>query len=191
MNRLVQFHQRFVGRPRPSRVRQVLGPMVRLQTERTEFVVELDGRPLAEVCDDTVTADGAAEPVSVFREIEIEIVDEEPRDAAVAAMLDRLRTAGCRDDEAPVPKAIRALGPRAFDPPDVVMPKVGKHATVDRLVRNSLARSVTQLIGQHAKVCVGDEPEDLHQFRVRQSPASLRSPNVRTPSRTSPHDVAS
>jgi CHAD domain-containing protein len=149
---------------------QVLGPVVRLQTERTEFVVQLDGHPIAKLCDDTVVADGASEPVTVFREIELELVDSDcppgAASGAFAAILSRLRNGGCKDDEAPVPKVFRALGPRAFDPPDVVIPKVGKHATVGALVRNSLARSVTQLVGQHAKVCVGDNPEDLHQFRV-------------------------
>ena len=145
---------------------QALGPVVRLQTERTQFVVELGGRPLAKLCDDTVVADRAAEPITVFREIEVELVGTEPAPAAVSAIIARLRGAGCKDDEAPVPKAIRALGPRTFDPPDVTIPKVGKHATVGGLVRNSLAKSVNQLIGQHAKVCVGDDPEDLHQFRV-------------------------
>jgi CHAD domain-containing protein len=146
--------------------KQSLGPVVRLQTERTQFVVELDGRPLAMLCDDTVIADGAAEPISVFREIEVELVDTATAPAAIAAVIARLRASGCKDDEAPVPKAIRALGPRAFDPPDVTIPKVRKHATTGLLVRQALAKSVTQLIGQHAKVCLGDDPEDLHQFRV-------------------------
>jgi CHAD domain-containing protein len=145
---------------------QTLGPVVRLQTERVQFVVELDGRPLATVCDDTVIADGAAEPISVFREIEVELVGSSSAPAAVSAIISRLRAAGCKDDEAPVPKAIRALGPRAFDPPDVTIPKVRKHATAGVLVRYVLAKSVTQLIGQHAKVCLGNDPEDLHQFRV-------------------------
>ena len=109
---------------------QTLGPVVRLQTERTQFVVELDGQPLAKVCDDTVVADGASEPISVFREIEVELIDSDAQSAVnvsvIAAIIARLRAAGCRDDEAPVPKVIRALGPRAFDPPDVVIPKVGQ-----------------------------------------------------------------
>ena len=145
---------------------QTLGPVVRLQTERIEFIVELEGQLLAKLCDDTVVADGAAEPISVFREIEVELVDAEVHPAAVSAILSRLRDAGCKDDEAPVPKVMRALGPRAFDPPDVVIPNVGKRATVGSSVRNSLAKSVTQLIAQHAKVCLGDDPEDLHGFRV-------------------------
>jgi CHAD domain-containing protein len=160
--------------PVPSSVRlaaraytrsQPLGPVVRLNTERIQFVIEIDGHKLATLCDDTVVADGAPEPISVFREIEIELVDNAP-DEAVAAIVSRLRAAGCKDDEAPVPKAIRALGPRPFDRPDVFVPKVGKKATVGVLVRHSLATSVTALIAQHAQVCVGDDPEAVHQFRV-------------------------
>jgi CHAD domain-containing protein len=144
---------------------ETLGPVVRLQTERTQFAVTLDGRPIATVCDDTVIADGASEPIIVFREIEVELVDEADAEA-VTAIISRLRAAGCKDDETPVPKVVRALGPKAFDPPDVTIPKVGKHATVGLLVRHTLAKSVTQIVGQHAKVCSGDDPEDLHQFRV-------------------------
>jgi CHAD domain-containing protein len=145
---------------------QVLGPVVRLQTERTQFVLELDGQLLATVCDDTVVADGAAEPINVFREIEVELAQTTPPPHVVDAVVARLRAAGCKDDEAPVPKAIRALGPRAFDPPDVTIPTVRKHATVGVLVRHSVAKSVTKLIGEHARVCRGDDPEALHQFRV-------------------------
>jgi CHAD domain-containing protein len=144
---------------------QPLGPVVRLNTERTQFVLELDGQSVATLCDDTVVADGAPESVSVFREIEVELADGAP-DAAVTAIVSRLRDSGCKDDEAPVPKAIRALGPRAFNAPDVVVPKTRKKATVGVLVRHTLATSVTEMIGQHPLVCVGDDPEALHEFRV-------------------------
>jgi len=144
---------------------QPLGPVVRLNTERIQFDLEIDGHKIATLCDDTVVADGAPEPISVFREIEIELADGAP-DEAVDAIVSRLRAAGCKDDEAPVPKAIRALGPRAFDRPDVFIPKAGKKATVGVLVRHSLATSVTALITQHAPVCMGDDPEAVHQFRV-------------------------
>lgn len=143
---------------------QVLGPVVRLQTERTQFVVAVDGRPLAKICDDTVVADGASEPINVFREIEVELIDTESD--AIVAIVSRLRAAGCKDDEAPVPKALRALGPRAFAAPDVVVPNAGKRSTVGKIVRHTLSKSVTQLICGHARVCAGDDPEDLHQFRV-------------------------
>jgi CHAD domain-containing protein len=159
--------------PLPAAVRQAvraytrsesLGPVVRLHTERTQFALEIDGRPLATMCDDMVVADGAVEPI-VFREIEVELASDASA-GAVAAIISRLRAAGCTNDEAPVAKAARALGPRAFDPPDVTIPKIGKKATVGLLVRHTLAKSVTQLIGQHAGVCAGDDSEALHQFRV-------------------------
>lgn len=145
---------------------EVLGPVVRLHTERTQFVIELDGQPVAKVCDDTVVADGAAEPVNVFREIEVELANDTAAPDVIDDIIAQLRSAGCRDDEPPVPKALRALGSRAFDPPDVIVPRIGKKATVAQLVRYCLAKSVTQLIDQHARVCVGDDPEALHQFRV-------------------------
>jgi CHAD domain-containing protein len=163
--------------PVPAAVRQAvrayvrtqdLGPVVRLHTERITFPLEIDGRPVAMVCDDTVVADGAAEPISVFREIEVEFVEAaaDSEAGAVESVVSRLRAAGCKADDAPVAKALRALGQRAFDPPDVVMPKIGKQATVEAVVRLSLAKSVTQLIAHHAGMCAGDDTESLHQFRV-------------------------
>ncbi len=145
---------------------QSLAPAVRLQTERTQFDVELDGHPFAKLCDDTVVAQVAGGPINVFREVELEFVGTQAESAAVSAILERLRDSGCTDDEVPIAKALRALGPRAFDPPDVVIPDVGKRATVGVLVRHVLSKSVVQLIDQHARVCLGDQPEDLHQFRV-------------------------
>lgn len=161
--------------PVPASVRQVvraytrsqaLGPVVRLQTTRTEFAVELDGQPVAKVCDDTVVVDGTADPIDPFREVEVEMVADTSAPEAIDAIIARLRRAGCRDDEPPMPKALRALGSRAFEPPDVVVPKIDKRATVAQLVRHCLAKSVSQLIDQHARVCVGGDPEALHQFRV-------------------------
>ena len=143
-----------------------LGPVVRLHTERTTFPLEIDGRPLATVCDDTVVADGAFESISVFREIEVELAPESSDAKALDTVVSRLRAAGCKGDDAPVAKALRALGPRAFDPPDVVVPKIGKRSTVEAVVRHSLAKSVTQMIAHHAGVCAGTDPESLHQFRV-------------------------
>lgn len=144
---------------------QALGPVIHLHTERTQFSLALDGTPLALVCDDTVVADGTTEPIDVFREIEVELDEDSPPDV-VDAVVERLRAVGCSSDTSPVPKALRALGSRAFEPPDVTIPKVDKQATVSTVVRHALATSVVQLIGHHAGVCVGDDPEQLHQLRV-------------------------
>ena len=121
---------------------------------------------MATICDDTVVADGAAEPVSVFREIEVELAGSESSSTIVDSIVSQLRAAGCRAEDTPIAKALRALGQRAFDPPDVAMPTIGKQATVESIVRHALAKSTRQLVGHHAGVCVGDDPESLHQFRV-------------------------
>jgi CHAD domain-containing protein len=88
-----------------------------------------------------------------------------------------LKAAGCHQQDDPLPKALRALGARAFDPPDVVVVSVDKQATVRQLVRSALSRSVLQLIDHHAGVWLTPDAEELHQFRVatRRLRSDLRS----------------
>ena len=145
---------------------QRLDPVVRLHTQRSQFSLVLDGEPLATVCDDLVVSDGGTEPIASFREIEVELAAGRVNRKAVEAIRSRLRDAGCRDDEAPVPKAVRALGPRAFEPPDVKVPPINKRATVNTLIRHVIAKSVEPLIERQAGVWAGDDPEELHLFRV-------------------------
>jgi CHAD domain-containing protein len=145
---------------------QRLDPVVQLHTQRSQFSLEFDGKALATVCDDLVVSDGGTEPIASFREIEVELAQGRVNRKAVEAIRSRLREAGCRDDEAPVPKAVRALGPRAFEPPDVVVAPIDKRATVRTLIRHVIGKSVALLIERQAGVWIGDDPEELHQFRV-------------------------
>ena len=145
---------------------QRLDPVVRLHSERSQFALELEGHTLATVCDDLVVSDGGTEPVASFREIEVEFAGGHAKRKAVEAIRSRLRVAGCREDETPVPKAVRALGPRAFEAPDVVVTPVDKRATTRTLIRHVIAKSVRPLIDRYAGVWLGDDPEELHQFRV-------------------------
>ncbi len=145
---------------------QRLDPVLRLHTQRSQFSLEFDGKPLATVCDDLVESDGGTEPIVSFREIEVELAQGRVNRKAVEAIRSRLRDAGCRDDEAPVPKAVRALGPRALQPPDVSITPIDRRATVSTLVRYVIAKSVAPLIEHHAGVWIGEDPEELHQFRV-------------------------
>ncbi len=145
---------------------QRLDPVVRLHTQRAQYSLFFDGEPLATVCDDLVVSDGGTEPIASFREIEVELAAGRINRKVVEAIRSRLRDAGCRDDEAPVPKAVRALGPRAFEPPDVKVASIDKRATINALVRHVIAKSVEPLIERHAGVWAGDDPEELHLFRV-------------------------
>ncbi len=145
---------------------QRLDPVVRMHTQRSQFAVEFEGKPLAIVCDDVVVSDGGTEPIASLREIEVELAPGRVNRKAVEAIRSRLREAGCRDDETPVPKAVRALGPRAFEPPDVMVASIDKRATVRALICHVIGKSVAPLIERQAGVWAGHDPEELHLFRV-------------------------
>ena len=145
-----------------------LVPVAGLQTDRTPIEIrDPDGRPLAEITDDRVTVyDEHGQRTGGFREIEVEVRAEgRAGGRLLRAAVGRLRAAGCRA-EPPVPKVIRVLGPRASGPPDVVVPRIGADATVDTLLRYATARSVAQILRHDPGVRLGEDPEDVHQFRV-------------------------
>jgi CHAD domain-containing protein len=118
------------------------------------------------VVDDRVTVTQGGAAVGEFREIEIEMHDDS-RTArrAMRAAIDRLTAAGA-SAEAPMPKLVRALGPRAQAPPDVVVAKLAKAPTIADVVRHAIARSLAQIQRHDPAVRLGDDPEDVHQLRV-------------------------
>jgi CHAD domain-containing protein len=65
-----------------------------------------------------------------------------------------------------VPKLVRALGARASEPPEVVVPDVGSESNVADVVRHAIAASVLRLLRHDPGVRLGDDPEDVHQARV-------------------------
>ena len=141
-----------------------VGPVARLRTTRR--VVRLrttGGTPIGEVVDDDVAVLGGDGPLRAFRELEFELADDAP-EAQAAAIVARLRAAGAGPPD-PTPKIVRALGPRATDPPDVV-PGRGGARTVGDVVRSALATPVARLIAHDPGVRRGDDPEDVHQARV-------------------------
>ena len=144
---------------------QTVGPVLQLQTDRTEIPLELGGRPLLTLCDDIVVADVPNQATMTFREIELEFASEDVSTEAIDRLVESMLAAGCRDDD-PIPKAIRALGYRALAPPDVYTVPVGKRSTAGAVVRHTIAGSVIQLVAHHAGVCLGNDQEDVHQFRV-------------------------
>jgi CHAD domain-containing protein len=139
--------------------------VARLRTVRRE--VELTdelGRPLVAVTDDEVSVMDGRRVATRFREIEIEL--DESADPDVAdGVLARLGGAGAGTVDN-VPKLARALGPRADDPPEVVVPDVDTASSVLEVVRHALASSVLQLLRHDAGVRSGADPEDVHDARV-------------------------
>lgn len=152
--------------------------LMRLHTLRQPLEIrDRAGLLIGEVVDDTVTVtDGPGSPVR-FREVEIEAVDRgEAGKLLIEAMTKRLIEAGCVADT-PIPKLVRALGTDGVQEPEVVVPALGSHATVNDLLRHAIARSVAQLLRYDPGVRLGDDPEDVHQLRVatRRLRSDLRS----------------
>ena len=140
-----------------------LQPAVTLRTVRTRVALADAGRlRLGEVVDDEVSVLAGRRIAARFREVEVETDD---RDLAAAAIA-RLRAAGAGETIL-TPKYLRALGPRAADPPELVaVGSLPDDAAVLDVVRNAMAASVIRMVRADAGIRVGEDPEAVHQARV-------------------------
>lgn len=141
--------------------------MVSLRTTRDVWEVhDRAGEMLVELVDDTVTVRKGRETVNGFRELEVE--RKASGDAATTIMrrastllIDAGATGGGF-----VPKAIRALGPRALEPPDITPPGTLPHRpTGGEVVTHALRRIVARMIEYDVRVR-RVEPDAVHQMRV-------------------------
>jgi CHAD domain-containing protein len=144
---------------------EALHPQTRLETvrRRTELRTA-EGRLLADVVDDDVSVLEGSRVAARFRELEVEIGDEPPP-GLLDELLDRLHGAGAGAPD-PTPKYLRALGPRAARPPEVVIPELAAGATAGEVVRRAIAASVVRLIVHDPIVRLDSDPEGVHQARV-------------------------
>src|SRR6202165_3671298 len=77
----------------------------------------------------------------------------------------RLRNAGAGAPD-PTPKHIRALGPRAMEPPEVSPEAIKPDSPAKDVIRYGLAESVASLLRQDPLVRTSTDPEAVHQARV-------------------------
>lgn len=141
-----------------------LQKVVQLRTRRTSSLLyDAEGRELVEVVDDQVDVVQGKTVVSGWRELEVEQRDGGGRVAA--RVLTLLGDAGAIVGDQ-VPKAVRALGSRAAEPPDPPGPRpVHRKDPVGDLVRWSLADGVARLVEHDVGVRRGLE-DAVHQVRV-------------------------
>jgi CHAD domain-containing protein len=141
-----------------------LRPVAHLRTARGRVELRTArGEVLGEVVDDEVSILDGRRVAGRFREVEVEIADATSLDV-LEGVLGRLQSAGA----GPVtntPKHLRALGPRAEEPPEVA-PADGAPESVGDVVRNALAESTIRLLRHDAGVRLGEDPENVHQARV-------------------------
>ncbi len=146
--------------------RAPLRPVARLNTVRKGVVLrDGQGTKIGEVVDDEVSLLDGIRLAARFRELEVELEAAAP-DTLEPALVARLRAAGAGRPD-PVPKIVRALGPRAADPPDVTAPPPLDFAsTPAEVVQAAIATSTLRLLVNDPGVRLGTDPEHVHQARV-------------------------
>jgi CHAD domain-containing protein len=143
-----------------------LALVARLNTVRHRVLLRSsDGTQLAELVDDEVSVLDGARLAARFRELEVEFTDDAPAEL-VDRIADRLRAAGAGEPEQ-TPKIVRALGPRALDPPDLPSaPKLDFASAPLDVLRAAIVTSTARLISHDPGVRIGEDAEAVHQARV-------------------------
>jgi CHAD domain-containing protein len=142
-----------------------LVPVARLSTVRRRVrLVDPTGQRVAEVVDDEVSVRDGRRVAARFREIEVEVPGD-AADGVITPLVTRLRGAGAGAPD-PTPKHIRALGPRAIEPPEVAVEPLLPNAPARDVIRNAIAGSVAALLHHDPLVRTGRDPEAVHQARV-------------------------
>jgi len=142
-----------------------VAPVATVRARRTaHLLLDGDGRPLAEVSDDRVEAQGTRsgdEPIS-WREWEAELVEGD------ASLLDavghRLVDAGARPSGGSSKLAL-VLGDRVPATPESVRPTVSRNDPAASVVQARLQQQVTELLSRDP-LARRDAPDGVHKMRV-------------------------
>ncbi|MBM3658973.1 MAG: CHAD domain-containing protein [Actinobacteria bacterium] len=113
--------------------------------------------------DDVCTVVDGPRPAT-FREIEIELAPDAD-DHAVDDLVAALRRSGTGAPD-PTPKVVRALGPTATEPSELLVHPVPRPPTVDAVIRHALSDAVAKLVVADPVARLGDDIEGVHQARV-------------------------
>ena len=147
--------------------RQDITAMAQVNTERTPFILVGDtDDQLVEVVDDRVSVGTpGSNPSTVFREVEVELLDDSPAGAHLASVVSNaLMSAGAEPSS--LSKAAQALGRRAGDPPDVpVLDFPGLDFPAIDALQAIFSRYVRDLLMADVGVR-RNLPDSVHQMRV-------------------------
>lgn len=153
-----------------------LRPVATIDTARTPLeLVDPAGAVVGEIDDDLVTGTLGEMLVARFREVEVETADDDLRREVVGV----LRDAGAEPTDNR-PKLVRVLGPRATEPPDLVVSPLGPpdpSIPIRDVVSRALLVDVRRLVRHDPGTRRGEDIEELHQMRVatRRLRATLRT----------------
>jgi CHAD domain-containing protein len=141
--------------------REPLKQVARIRTVRRSYrLLDTTGSALAEIADDTVTADADDHQATRWREIEIELLDG---DRKLLRKLDgELRRAGAK--RSPITsKLVRVLGDRSPTPP--VTQRVDERSTAGEVVAAYLREQAATVVEFDPKVRI-DVEDAVHKMRV-------------------------
>jgi CHAD domain-containing protein len=147
--------------------------VARLHTDEQQYAVLAgDGERVLAIEDDRVAVVDDAREMGSFRELEVEVANDDGA-SVLAAAIEQLRRAGAGDPD-PVPKLVRVLGPVASR---VAVPDLTRSATVEEVVRVAVLDGLDQLLTHDPGVRLDLDPEDVHRSRVamRRLRANLRT----------------
>ena len=137
-----------------------------LSTRRRRMHLKSEnGTSLVEVADDEVSVLEGRRVALRFRELEVEVLDHDGGADLLERVVDVLTAAGAASADQ-TPKIVRALGPRALAPPEVVVPVLDDSATLSDVVRAATAAGFARLLQHDPGVRLGGDIEDVHQARV-------------------------
>lgn len=144
-----------------------LEPIATLRTRRVGVRVGDDGRQIADVTLDTVEILEEGQSAGGFAELEVELLDGDEDDLERLGHL--LRGAGAERSDGR-PKVFRVLGDASREPGG------GDDSTAERIA-GLLSAQLGELEAHDPGTRTGDDPEDLHQFRVatRRARAIIRA----------------
>jgi CHAD domain-containing protein len=142
-----------------------LVPVARLRTVRSRTTLrDTGGRALAVVDDDEVSIIQRSRVAARFRELDLELVDGAPA-RLLARLTQRMRSAGAQPVEQ-IPKLVRALGPTALAPWDLMAAELPRRPSAAELLTAGLVASAARFVDHIAMVVLDEDPEGVHQARV-------------------------
>ena len=142
-----------------------LTEVARLRTIRKQSsLLGNHDQPLAYLDDDEVSILRGSRVAARFRELEVELSDDAPA-KLLPRLAERLQSAGAEPVDQ-VPKLVRALGPPALAPWELVAPELGASPSAGQLVRAGLIDAAARLADHYAAVVLDEDPEGVHQARV-------------------------
>lgn len=143
-----------------------VAPVATLITRRRRIqLADSAGKPLAEIDDDEVSVRHGRRVAERFREIEVEVNPHRHAEDLLAAVCERLVSAGAVASP-PIPKVIRALGPAAMPDQSAALPSLPESPTMTEVVGRSIASGLQRLVRHDPGVRLGNDAEDVHQARV-------------------------